>query len=208
MIGKNFIFDFETLGTNLIKGFPVLDIAYVVFDAERFVSSEPYEFEELVDLMQYAKFDVADHCKTYGYKPEKSTIEWWSQQSKEAQRNIQPMSTDISIAKFADQLLEYLNNNKPKYWWSRGNTFDPLVLYRIFDDLNRSDELNKVCPHWAVRDIRTYIDAKFDFSGAVQNGFVLDEWKDKFVAHNAKHDVAADILRLQKIVRSIEVDEE
>lgn len=207
MRGKNFIFDFETLGTDLVNGFPVIDVAYTVFDADRFLT-KAYTFKELVDQMQHAKFDVADYCKRFGYKPEKSTLAWWESQSKEALKNIRPLKTDIKVDQFADELITYLTANKPDFWWSRGNTFDPIVMYRIFDDLNRSDEFNKVCPHWSVRDVRTYIDAKFDFNENIKNGFVLPEWEADFVAHSSKHDVAADILRLQKIVRSINLDEE
>lgn len=201
MRGKNLIFDFETLGTNLIDGFPLLDIAYYVFDVDRF-KSNPYTFDELVSEVQYAKFDVAHYCKTYGYKPEASTIEWWSTQSPSVKAKIKPSTTDITIETFTDNFLAYLNANKPDFWWSRGNTFDPVIMYRIFNDLNRSAEFNKLCPHWAVRDVRTYIDAQFQFDSKIENGFVLPEWKEKFDKHNSVHDISIDILRLQTIVRA------
>lgn len=201
MRGKNLIFDFETLGTNLINGFPVLDIAYYIFDADRFTTN-PYTFDELTNEIQYVKFDVADYCQTYGYKPEKDTIEWWSTQAKEVKNRIKPSDIDMSVSEFADKFLGYLEANRPDYWWSRGNTFDPVIIYRIFNDLNRLIEFNNVCPHWAVRDIRTYIDAKFDFDPKIKNGFVLPEWSEKFNVHNSIHDVAADILRLQTIVKA------
>ena len=57
---------------------------------------------------------------------------------------------------------------------------------------------------WKVRDVRTFIDAKFDFS--TRSGFVplADEkyWNEAFVAHDSTHDVAADVLRLQAIYRA------
>lgn len=201
MRGKNLIFDFETLGTNLIDGFPILDIAYYVFDADRF-KTNPYSFNELTNSIQYVKFDVSHYCQRYGYKPEASTVDWWQTQDKTVRDKIKPKESDVSISEFADKFLDYLTDNKPDFWWSRGNTFDPIVMYRIFNDLNRSDEFNKLCPHWAVRDVRTYIDSKFDFDPKVKNGFVLPEWIDVFNAHDSVHDVAVDILRLQTIVKA------
>jgi hypothetical protein len=35
MEGNHFILDFETLGTNLIRGFPVLECSYAVFDTNQ-----------------------------------------------------------------------------------------------------------------------------------------------------------------------------
>lgn len=201
MRGKNLIFDFETLGTNLIDGFPLLDIAYYVFDANRFLSN-PYTFDELVNEVQYVKFDVAHYCKKYGYKPEPSTIEWWSTQAPSVKAKIKPSNIDVTIEVFADKFLSYLKSNVPDFWWSRGNIFDPIIMYRIFTELSRSDEFNKLCPHWAVRDVRTYIDAQFQFDPKIENGFVLPEWKEKFDKHNSVHDVSIDILRLQTIVRA------
>lgn len=197
--GKHLIFDFETLGTNLVRGFPPVDVSYIVFDADRF-TEKPYTFTELVDEMQYIKFDVADYCKRFGYKPEAKTIDWWESQSKDARKKILPTPNDLKLEKAMDQFVDYVASKNPKFWWSRGNIFDPLIFYRLFDDLNDQARFNEICPHWGVRDIRTYIDAKFDFS--IDNGFVLPEWENLFIKHNSKHDVAADILRLQKIVET------
>jgi hypothetical protein len=63
-----------------------------------------------------------------------------------------------------------------------------------------TDNLNP----WLVRDTRTYIDAKFDFPKI--NGFVpvADEkyWAVTFVKHDSRFDIAADVLRLQAIIRA------
>ena len=70
-------------------------------------------------------------------------------------------------------------------------------------DTGRTIELNQYLPYYNVRDIRTYIDAKFDFKGKNNIVPLADEeyWNEAFVAHNSSHDVAADILRLQTIYR-------
>ena len=60
--------------------------------------------------------------------------------------------------------------------------------------------------YWAVRDTRTYIDAKFDFKQ--KNGFIpfADEqrWEQMFKAHDSSWDILADVLRMQAIRRAEE----
>ena len=55
-----------------------------------------------------------------------------------------------------------------------------------------------------VRDMRTYIDAKFNFDTA--NGFcpIADQqkWDRAFKKHDSSWDVLADVLRLQAIARA------
>ena len=55
-----------------------------------------------------------------------------------------------------------------------------------------------------VRDMRTYIDAKFNFD--TENGFcpIADQqkWDRAFKKHDSSWDVLADVLRLQAIARA------
>ena len=73
--------------------------------------------------------------------------------------------------------------------------------------MNKLDQhllMNEYLRWWRVRDIRTWIDAKFDFS--TKNGFVpiadVEYWENTFIGHDSTHDVAADVLRLQAIHRA------
>jgi hypothetical protein len=101
-----------------------------------------------------------------------------------------------------DNMLNMLYSNPTaKYWWSRSNTFDPIILYRLATDVNRMDDISNRLKHWNVRDTRTFIDAKLSFAPNVTS-FVLDEWKEKFEAHNSIHDVAIDVMRLQKLTQA------
>jgi len=61
------------------------------------------------------------------------------------------------------------------------------------------DELSNRLKHWNVRDTRTYIDAKFNFAPKM-NSFILEEWQEKIEEHNSIHDVAIDVMRLQKLI--------
>lgn len=200
MKGNHFIFDFETLGTNLIRGFPVLECSYAVFDASRFIEN-PYTFEELVGAtVRSAKLDVKHQVSEYGYEIESETIKWWKNKKPEVfAKVVKPSLNDMTVGMFIDDMFTYIEKNNVKYWWSRSNTFDPIILLRLAGEVGAIDRMHTILKVWSVRDTRTFIDAKFNFEG--DNNFILDEWKEKFEAHNSVHDVAIDILRLQKITQ-------
>ena len=66
------------------------------------------------------------------------------------------------------------------------------------------DSFNQYLKFYKARDVRSHIDAKFNYT--TRNGFVpvADEeyWKTAFIAHDSSHDVAADVMRLQTIHRA------
>lgn len=198
----DFILDFETMGQNALE-VPIIDCAYTTFTWERFLDN-PYSFEELAEIIHHNKLDVKEQVDNYGAKFKKRDLEWWQSQGKEARSKIAPKPDDMSASEFVNTLFEYLSDHKVSYWWSRSNTFDPIILQRYTVALNRDDEMNKHLKFWKVRDIRTFVDAKFNFT--TRNGFVpiSDEhyWNQNFNQHDSKHDVAADILRLQAIHRA------
>jgi hypothetical protein len=202
-MSKNFIFDMETIGANVLVC-PVVDMAYACFDWNRFVE-DPYTFKEIVSEVKTVKLSVVDQMNNYNCKFTKADIRWWENLPEEARNNIKPSKNDLTVSEFCDIILAYFRDNPNiGYWWSRGNSFDPVVLFRLMDSQGKSKLMNEYLKFWKVRDVRTYIDAKFDFS--TRSGFVplADEnyWKETFVAHDSSHDVAADVLRLQAIFRA------
>jgi len=199
---QDFILDFETIGQGAHQC-PIVDCAYVAFSWDRFLE-QPYSFEELTSLVKTDKFDVKkqyDAGKTFS----KSDLAWWEKQGEDAKSKLKPQSNDLTIEQFSDNIFAYLIEvGKIDYWWSRGNSFDPVLLDRVMIDVGKQELMNEYLKWWRIRDIRTYIDAKFDFS--TRNGFVpisdADYWKQSFIAHDSTHDVAADVLRLQTIHRA------
>jgi hypothetical protein len=145
-----------------------------------------------------------------GYTFSKRDINWWMEQGAEARKQIKPSPDDVSVGKFVTNLKNYVQGTRIKRWWSRSNTFDPIFLHRNFQDFLSREQLDEILPFWLVRDIRTYIDTRFDFNPNMKNGFcpIDDEnlWNQYFVPHNSIHDVAADVLRLQRIERTIHLD--
>lgn len=199
------LLDFETMGQRSRKC-AAIDLAALSFDFDRFTSNNPYGLDAINEVRHW-KLSVADQVNTYGYDVDKETVAWWMGQAPEVKARIKPKDTDLTLSVFAKQFHEFLIES-PKFsrWWSRSNTFDPIILERIFESTGRLAHLNEYLKHWQVRDVRTYIDAKFNFS--TLNGFcpIADEalWNRTFKQHNCEWDVVADLLRFQAIIRAEE----
>jgi hypothetical protein len=207
-MSKHFIIDFETIGQNS-REVPAIDCSYTTFDWERFTSDNPYSFKELVVGMESAKFDIKDQMGNHNCKFSDRDLQWWLDQPPELRTNMKPDPVnDLNALQFMEKLIDYLRSEgKIDYWWSRSNSFDPVILDRIAQNANKTSLLGDHLKYWAVRDTRTFIDAKFDFKvPGGKNGFVpvsdIAKWEYNFKAHDSKHDVAADVLRLQTIVRA------
>lgn len=185
---KHLFLDFETLSDKSYEAISV-NCAYVIIDDEK-----DYTFEELVKLMQFAKFDTREQ-KNIGFKTSKDTIKFWKSLPPEVMSQIVPSSDDMTLEQFVKEFSEYIKaNGKPDRWWSRGNNFDPVLLQRIFDQTNTP--LHKVLHYGKIRDIRTYLDAMVDFNKDFDDGFTPPDCQDiDFKKHDCKHDVAMDVMR-------------
>lgn len=199
---KHTFFDFETMGQP-VHNCAVIDCSFLTIDTEKFLN-DPYTIED-INLVKKFKLSIKDQVDNYGWMVYKDTIEFWEKLPESARKHIYPKKTDLTVKQFIDQLVEYMiDQGKVDYHWSRSNTFDPVILARIFDAENKHLIFKEYFPFWRVRDIRTFIDAKLDFPK--KNGFVpiKDEnlWKNVFVEHDSAWDVLADALRMQAIIRA------
>ena len=200
---KDFIFDLETIGANVFVC-PVVDVAYTIFEWDRFIE-DPYTFEEVASTVQTLKADVNDQMQNYGTKFNKADVEWWERLPKLARDKLNRTENDLTVVEFCDTILAYLREQRNiDYWWSRGNTFDPVILNRLMLATDNMPTMDQYLKFYKVRDVRSHIDAKFDYT--TRNGFVpvSDEsyWSTAFIAHDSSHDVAADVMRLQTIYRA------
>lgn len=199
----DFILDFETIGQCARKA-PGIECSYTTFVWDRFLD-EPYSFQELLGIIQKAKLDLQDQMKNYDFEYQKSDLDWWLQQAPEVRKLLKPRQDDLKIPQFIEQMIGYLRRSeKIDYWWSRSNGFDPVILDHMSMAVGKDKFLNEYIPYWRIRDTRTFIDAKFNFT--TKNGFVpvadTEQWEKVFSAHDSRHDVAADILRMQAIHRA------
>lgn len=202
-MNQHFIYDFETLGQDVFQ-IPMLDCSYVAFDWDRFTSDNPYTLEELVSLSRKDKLQMAHQVTEHGAKYTQRDLDWWLSQSDDAKKVLKPSAQDVRVEVFIGNFIDYLKEvGKINYWWTRSNSFDPIILQRWATIVGRQEEIGDLLKFWLVRDTRTFIDAKLEFPK--QNGFIpladKEYWDKTFVKHDSRFDIAADILRLQTITR-------
>lgn len=201
---NDLIIDFETMGQDE-SNCAVVDCSTLFFDWKRFTSNRPYSFEELLLMSRRFKLNVKQQVMDYNFVVEPDTVQFWQTTDAETRARIVPQKDDLTLDQFTSQFIEMLaSNKKVDYWWSRSNNFDPPIIWRLMRRTNRYHDFNQYVLFQRLRDVRTFIDAKFDFNTV--NGFVpvSDEeyWNKVFKPHNSQHDVAADVLRLQAIARA------
>lgn len=199
---NHLIIDFETMGKKATEC-AVIDCSVMVFNWERFLN-DPYTIASISETKRF-KLSIADQVKNYGWKIEKSTLQFWEEQEPEVRAKITPKKDDLTVKEFVKQFHEFLvESPKINYWWSRSNTFDPIILARIFEAEDKLLHLEEYLKYWRVRDTRTHIDAKLNFPK--ENGFVPitneGKWNEVFKKHDSSWDVLADVLRLQQIYRA------
>jgi len=194
---KCLIYDFETLSnepTNAV----VLSLAAMNYNEDRFIS-EPYEYEELLDMCSSIKFDVKEQVEKFNRKIKKDTLDWWKQQPIEAQKCLRPSEEDVSVTELYSFLVEKHNSANMDKIFTRGNTFDPVITKSIFDEVIILDDPT---PWWTIRDTRSYLDA-FLWGSGHKNNFIPEEVKDKFIHHDPIHDIAMDVYRMQSVIQAI-----
>ena len=187
----NLIYDFETLSQNAFDGV-VVNIAALQFDPNKF-----YEFDELVEGSQFIKFDVQEQVEKYGRKIEKSTLDWWKQQSKDAQAQLKPSPVDQSIDVLYDFMVRDLDYENMKTVWTRGNSFDPVLLDSILIATGKPKFKN----WWAIRDTRSFLDGLL-YGSNIKNNF-MPEGVGEVVLHDPCYDIALDVYRMQTVIREL-----
>lgn len=200
---NDFIIDFETIG-QVARKVPVIDCSYLVFSWDRFLE-KPYSFHELCNMAKKQKLSIQDQVQNYDFEYRKEDLNWWMEQPKVVRQHITPKPDDLTVKQFMEKLIIDLRGAEHiDYWWSRSNTFDPVILEHLAMSVERQGELNELLPWWKVRDTRTFIDAKFNFTS--KNSFVPvtndEQWELYFNKHDSTCDIAADVLRLQAIHRA------
>lgn len=98
----------------------------------------------------------------------------------------------------------YIGGYKPlKHVFTRGNLFDCKFLESILKDCGEKDPFK----WWTIRDSRSFLDSLLFTQDDMDNKFLLDSWKEKFVHHDARHDVVVDVLRMQEALRAVFYDD-
>lgn len=201
---NDLMIDFETMGQDE-SCCAVIACSFLFFEWPRFISNSPYTFEELLRLTKRLKLDVKQQVSEYNFTIEQDTLNFWQTTSPEVKAKISPKKDDLSVNQFANQMIEALANSpKVDYWWSRSNNFDPPIMWRLMRKAGRYHDFGQYVMFQRLRDVRTFIDAKFDFEN--KNAFVpiTDQsyWIKIYQPHSSQHDIVADVMRLQAITRA------
>jgi hypothetical protein len=190
------IYDFETLSQDQVNGV-VLSMAMLNFSEMRFNGDNPHTYEELLEKTHIIKFDVEEQVKKYGRKINKETLKWWGEQSGEAQKSLKPSAKDKSISELYQFFVVNKCTNLNKVY-TRGNTFDPIFLEHIMKQCGDPMPYN----WWEIRDTRSLIEG-LTWGSDLKNSFIPEGLEEKFIAHDPRHDIVMDVMRIQTVVRYI-----
>lgn len=193
------VIDCETLGRT--PSAIILSASMITFDMDTYRS-----FEDLIRLGLTVKLDKkAQH--QIGRTTDTDVIEWWKEQSKEAQQVLFSHDSDKDVDKFLKLWKMYNEKTgfdpKEGYLYIRGPHFDePMLAHMIRQHgLDPTEFYNP----FKVRDVRTLIDTNM----LTDTGyFVSDVPMPGRIAHDGKHDCARDIILMQDsftIGRGIEI---
>lgn len=192
------IYDFETLGQD-VTSCPVLSFAVLDFDEDKFISDVPYDYKELVDRSFYIKFNVKDQLRRYKRIIEKDSLLWWEKKSKESRQVLKPSPEDKQIEYLFDFINRQYGGNKIDKTFTRGNAFDPILLQSLMKAIGKYDPF----PWWSIRDTRSFIEGMLMGTTDVDNKFIPEGLESDFVAHDPRHDIAMDVMRMQVLTRAI-----
>ena len=143
MANTDVMIDMETL--DVLPTATILTIGAVKFD--------PFGDDVKDPRMEkfYVKVDI-DSCDKLGCTVTQSTLDWWANQSKEAQDEAFSPNGRIDIVDAMNQLYKFCWGAKRV--WSHGAGFDIIICENLFR------KIGKAIPwqFWEVRDTRTLFD--------------------------------------------------
>lgn len=188
------IIDFETLG------YPpegvVINLASIAFKED---PENPPTFKELINNSFLVKFDIKSQRGKRIF--DEKVVEFWQNASPEMKEQVKytgkEVDTNTGIKQFLDFCIKAGVNPYDSIIWSRGNAFDiPLMVDLIRRGFNTRETLvYEPVRFWQARDIRTAIERTLMHRSMTECPLPMGTL-DGFIAHNAVHDCARDILML------------
>tara|TARA_R110000765_G_scaffold51064_5_gene103410 strand:- start:4000 stop:4599 length:600 start_codon:yes stop_codon:yes gene_type:complete len=194
------IYDFETLSKDPANG-AVVSLAMLNYDEKRISADVPYTYAELLGMCTYFKFDVIEQVKSYNRVIQQDTLAWWQAQiakSPELQAQLDPSDDDVSIAEIPTLVNDNVNLTKLETTYTRGNTFDPPFM----DSLCAASDQATPYPWYTVRDTRSMIDG-MSWGIELNNRFIPEGLEKQFVAHDPRHDIVMDVMRMQTLAQAL-----
>jgi len=193
------IYDIETLSQDQHRGV-IVSIALLNFDMNRLMHGKAYEWDELIGDVQFLKFDVESQVKKYGRTICTDTLNWWKNQGPEAQKQLTPTPDDVDISELYSWFVSNTSSDVDMAF-TRNNTFDPVFVQYI------CSQFGDPMPHkwWVIRDTKSLLNG-MTWGQDISDKFIPDGLESKFIAHDPRHDVVMDVMRIQYVSRLL-IDE-
>lgn len=176
-----FLLDIETLDVESTA--VVLSVAMVYFE-------EGMTYDELLERTIFVKFDSKEQISKYKRTVSKSTLDWWSKQTKESKEvSLIPSNKDVPALDGIEQLKAYMtiSQDKNKIVFTRGN-LDPMCM----ESLCRAVGVPPITPYYNYMDVRTALNLMKTttvrgYCDILFEGFNIEEAKSN------KHDPIVDV---------------
>lgn len=172
---KQVMVDIETLSVRPYAA--ILSIGAVAFNIEQGV----------LDTF-YTNVD-AQSCKDVGLHISKDTVEWWSQQSREARQalTVNPLPVNEALQNFSD----WFGNDNRTVIWGNGSAFDISILESAY----WNTDIKIPWSPWKVQCFRTVLNLV-----GVSNKTIRDSENDTH--HNALDDAMSQTKTILKVLRT------
>lgn len=177
MANTDVMIDLETLATT--PDAAILSIGAVRFDPFGQDLKEP-KMESF-----YLRVDV-DSCDALGLVTSQDTLNWWAQQSKEAQEEAFGVENRVAITDAMNQLYKFCWGAQRV--WSHGAGFDVIILEHVFRKIGKGFPWS----FWQVRDTRTIFDIG------------INPDRPDVLAHHALHDAYNQAIGVQNVYRTLQ----
>ena len=175
-MNKDIMIDLETL--DVLPTATVLTIGAVKFDLNG------DELDASTCEKYYAKVDI-DSCDRLGLTVSSATVNWWSNQSAEAQEEAFSSEGRVDIREAMEGLYKFCWGAKRV--WSHGAGFDLVICEHIFAKLEKATPWS----FWQARDTRTLYDLG------------IDPDRPPVLKHHALEDAWNQAVGVQNVVRGL-----
>lgn len=167
--------DLETLSTR--SDASIISIGAVMFHPDQLELGKSF----------YASVSVGSNLER-GRHIEESTLVWWTQQAKEAQKVF--FEPKVTLVSALEAFSEFVGDTDP-FIWGNGANFDPPILDHAF----RSNGMDIPWKYWKVRCCRTYRDTCNSIFKA------LPMLPKSSTPHNALEDAVAQAKNIQTLTQ-------
>lgn len=177
-MANSVMIDLETLGTR--PGSAILSIGAVEFDLADYTLAREF----------YIEIDRHDSERA-GFLVQEDTLAWWTKQSPEAQRVLNP-DAPSSVVEALAGFTEFMVPNKGQTVWGNGSDFDLVLLRSAYEKIGAEAP-------WKYWDNRCYRTMKGVHSK-------VPRLKRSGTHHNSLDDAKYQALHLLEIYRSLRGD--